>query len=97
MSALVFLGLRGYDQAMLPMGYQDVDLTKRLATVGKAIAVHSADETGNVLSNVMEEVVKKKAPSARDRGQRFERRARAQEHTLGDHERYQYGALREKP
>ena len=60
MSALMFLALNGYDQAMLPMGYQDVDLTKRLSAVGKARMVYGADETGNVLNSVMEEVAKKK-------------------------------------
>ena len=57
--ALVFLRLGGYDQAMLPMGYQDVDLTIRLAKVGNALNVHGAEETGNVLNNVMEVVAKK--------------------------------------
>ena len=59
LSALVFLGLGGYDQAMLPMGFQDIDLTKRLVKVGNALNVHGAEETGNVLNNVMEWVRKR--------------------------------------
>ena len=59
LSALVFLRLGGYDQAMLPMGYQDVDLTIRLAKAGSSLNVHGAEETGNVLNNVLAVVAKK--------------------------------------
>ncbi len=58
MSAMVFLRLGGYDQAMLPMGYQDVDLTRRLAKVGESLNAHGAEETGNVLNNAMASVSK---------------------------------------
>jgi hypothetical protein len=58
LSALVFLRLGGYDQAMLPMGYQDIDLTKRLARLGEPLNVNGAEETGNVLNNVMAAVSK---------------------------------------
>ena len=44
---------------MLPMGYQDIDLTKRLAKLGETLNVNGAEETGSVLSNVMELVSKK--------------------------------------
>ncbi len=58
MSALVFLRLGGYDQAMLPMGYRDIDLTKRLAKLGETLSANGAEETGNVLNNVMAAVSK---------------------------------------
>ncbi len=58
LSALVFLRLGGYDQAMLPMGYQDIDLTRRLAKLGETLNINGAEETGNVLNNVMAAVTK---------------------------------------
>lgn len=53
----LFFDIGGYDESLLPMGAQDMDLLKRLAALGKKIEILNATSKSPITNNFLQKMV----------------------------------------
>lgn len=59
MGARAFIHLRGYREDFNPMGFQDVDVSRRLSRLGQHVRFESDADVGNAFYNCLSDLSRK--------------------------------------